>query len=60
MAAIALALGSGLLSIVAVLGSVYPIATVLLAHAVLGERITRTQRIGILVAFAGVAAVSAG
>jgi drug/metabolite transporter (DMT)-like permease len=56
----ALAAGRGLLSIVAVLGSVYPIATVLLAHAVLGERITRTQRLGIVIAFAGIAAVSAG
>lgn len=56
----ALAADRGLLSIVAVLGSVYPIATVLLAHAVLGERITWVQRAGVLVAFAGIAAVSAG
>jgi len=56
----ALAAHRGLLAIVAVLGSVYPIATVLLAHAVHGERITRTQKLGILVAFAGIAAVSAG
>jgi drug/metabolite transporter (DMT)-like permease len=39
---------------------VYPIATVLLAHLVLGERITRVQRLGVLCAFAGVAFVSAG
>ncbi len=56
----ALAAHRGLLAIVAVLGSVYPIATVLLAHAVHGERISRTQRLGILAAFAGIAAVSAG
>ncbi len=56
----ALAAHRGLLAIVAVLGSVYPIGTVLLAHLVLGERITRVQRIGVLVAFVGVAAVSAG
>jgi uncharacterized membrane protein len=55
----ALAAHRGLLSIVSVLGSVYPIATVLLAHVVLGERITWTQRLGVLVAFAGIAAVSA-
>ncbi len=55
----ALASGRGLLSIVSVLGSVYPIATVLLAHVLLGERITWTQRAGVLVAFAGIAAVSA-
>jgi uncharacterized membrane protein len=56
----ALAAHRGLLAIVAVLGSVYPIATVILAHLVLGERITRLQRCGVLVAFAGVAAASAG
>jgi drug/metabolite transporter (DMT)-like permease len=56
----ALAAHRGLLAIVAVLGSVYPIATVLLAHAIHGERITRKQQLGILAAFAGVAAVSAG
>ena len=32
----------------------------LLAHAIHRERITRTQKLGVLVAFAGVAAVSAG
>lgn len=56
----ALAAHRGLLAIVAVLGSIYPIATVLLAHAIHGERITRTQQLGILAAFAGVAAVSVG
>jgi len=55
-----LAAGRGLLAIVSVLGSVYPVATVILAHIVLGERITRTQRFGVLLAFAGVAAVSVG
>ena len=56
----ALAAHRGLLAIVAVLGSVYPICTVFLAHVVLGERITPTPRVSVLVAFAGVAAVSAG
>jgi drug/metabolite transporter (DMT)-like permease len=56
----ALAADRGLLAIVSVLGSVYPIATVLLAHVVLGERITGVQRLGVLCAFAGVAFVSAG
>jgi drug/metabolite transporter (DMT)-like permease len=55
-----LAADRGLLAIVSVLGSVYPVATVILAHLVLGERITRVQRGGILVAFVGIAAVSAG
>jgi uncharacterized membrane protein len=56
----ALAADRGLLAIVSVLGSVYPIATLLLAHVVLGERITGVQRLGVLCAFTGVAFVSAG
>ena len=50
----------GLLSLVAVLGSLYPIVTVLLAHIVLGERLTRSQQIGIAVALTGVAAIAGG
>jgi drug/metabolite transporter (DMT)-like permease len=50
----------GLLSLVAVLGSLYPIVTVLLAHVVLGERLTRPQQIGIAVALTGVAAIAGG
>jgi drug/metabolite transporter (DMT)-like permease len=49
----------GLLAIVSVLGSVYPIATVFLAHVILGERITRMQWAGVLAAVAGVALVTA-
>jgi drug/metabolite transporter (DMT)-like permease len=56
----ALAAGRGLLAVLSVLGSLYPVATVLLAHVVLGERISRTQRLGVLCAFTGVAFVSAG
>jgi drug/metabolite transporter (DMT)-like permease len=55
-----LAADRGLLAIVSVLGSVYPVATVILAHVVLGERITRVQRAGVGLAFVGVALVSAG
>jgi drug/metabolite transporter (DMT)-like permease len=55
-----LAASRGLLAIVSVLGSVYPVATVILAHAVLGERITRVQKVGVLFALVGVAAVSVG
>ena len=50
----------GLLSIVAVLGSVYPIVTLVLAHLVHGERITRAQRLGVGIAIVGVCLVSAG
>jgi drug/metabolite transporter (DMT)-like permease len=56
----ALASGRGLLAIVAVLGSLYPVVTVLLAHVLLGERLTRAQQAGVAVALAGVAAVGAG
>jgi drug/metabolite transporter (DMT)-like permease len=56
----ALATTEGLLSIVAVVGSLYPIATVLLARAILGERLRREQQAGVALAFLGVAAVAAG
>lgn len=55
----ALAGGRGLLSIVAVLGSLYPVVTVVLARGFLGERITGVQRAGVAIALAGVAVVSA-
>jgi drug/metabolite transporter (DMT)-like permease len=56
----ALASTRGLLAIVAVLGSLYPVTTVLLAHVVLGERLTGVQLAGVAVALAGVAALSVG
>ena len=56
----AFASGHGLLALVAVLGSLYPIATVLLAHLLLGERLTRPQQLGITVALAGVIAIAGG
>jgi drug/metabolite transporter (DMT)-like permease len=55
----ALASGHGLLAIVSVLGSLYPIVTVLLAYVLLHERLTRLQQAGVLAALAGVALVSA-
>jgi drug/metabolite transporter (DMT)-like permease len=55
----AVASGHGLLSLVSVLGSLYPIVTVLLAYALLGERLTRTQQAGVAVAMAGVVAIAA-
>lgn len=54
----ALASGRGLLALVAVLGSLYPIVTVLLAHVILGERLTRVQRLGVAVALAGVLTIA--
>jgi drug/metabolite transporter (DMT)-like permease len=55
----ALASREGLLAIVSVLGSLYPVPTVVLAHVVLRERISRTQRAGVIVALLGVAMVAA-
>ena len=56
----ALASGHGLLALVSVLGSLYPVTTVLLAHVLLAERLTRVQLAGVGVALAGVAALSVG
>jgi drug/metabolite transporter (DMT)-like permease len=50
----------GALSIVAVVGSLYPVMTVMLARAVLGERIRRVQQVGVAAALAGVAMIAAG
>jgi drug/metabolite transporter (DMT)-like permease len=50
----------GLLSVVSVLASLYPVVTVLLARTALRERVPRTQEAGVVVTLAGVALVSAG
>jgi drug/metabolite transporter (DMT)-like permease len=50
----------GLLSLVAVLGSAYPVVTVVLAHVVLGERLHPLQRVGAAGALVGAALISAG
>jgi drug/metabolite transporter (DMT)-like permease len=49
----------GLLSVVAVLSSLYPVVTIVLARVVLDERIERLQQIGIAVVLGGVVAISA-
>ena len=56
----ALASGHGLLALVSVLGSLYPVMTVVLAHLMLGERLTPTQLGGVALALAGVAVLSVG
>lgn len=50
----------GLVSVVSVLASLYPVVVVALAHAVLKERIARAQQAGVGLALAGVALISAG
>lgn len=55
-----LATTRGALSVVSVIGSLYPVITVLLARAVLKEQLSRTQAAGVALALAGVAVVSAG
>jgi drug/metabolite transporter (DMT)-like permease len=55
----AFASGHGLLALVSVLGSLYPVMTLFLAHAILGERLTRLQSLGVATALVGVAALSA-
>lgn len=49
----------GLVSIVMVLGSLFPITTAVLAFKILHERLHRIQYIGIILAVAGVAIISA-
>jgi uncharacterized membrane protein len=50
----------GALSIVSVVGSLYPVMTLILARAVLGERIRPVQQAGVAAALAGVAMIAAG
>jgi drug/metabolite transporter (DMT)-like permease len=50
----------GDLSIVSVVGSLYPIATVVLARAVLQERVRTVQAVGVMAALSGVALIAVG
>jgi len=57
---LALALNEGLVSLVSVLSSLYPVVTIALARALLGELIGRVQAGGAAIALAGVGLISAG
>jgi drug/metabolite transporter (DMT)-like permease len=52
--------GRGLVSVTAVLASLYPVVTIALARVVLAERVARSQQIGIVLTVAGVALISVG
>ena len=47
----------GLLAVVSVLGSLYPVATAVLARVVLGERLMRVQIAGVSVALSGIVVI---
>jgi drug/metabolite transporter (DMT)-like permease len=54
----AIATTKGLLSVVAVLGSLYPVVTVVLARIYLGERLRRFQQVAIAACLVGVVAIA--
>ncbi len=56
----ALAAQTGMLALVAVLGSLYPVSTVILARGFLHERLSRLQWAGVVTAFVGVALIALG
>ena len=55
-----LAVQSGSLAIAAVLSSLYPVTTVILATVILRERITRSHAVGIMLAAAGIVCITVG
>jgi drug/metabolite transporter (DMT)-like permease len=57
---IAVASGIGLLSLVAVGGSLFPIVTVILARVILSERLARVQQLGVALALTGVVLIASG
>jgi drug/metabolite transporter (DMT)-like permease len=59
-ASFALASQSDLVSVTAVLASLYPVITVLLARRFHAERLARVQQVGVVLALGGVVALAAG
>jgi drug/metabolite transporter (DMT)-like permease len=56
----AVAATEGLVSLVAVLASLYPVVVVLLAHLILGERVRPSQQLGVAAALGGVGLIVSG
>ena len=56
----ALAASQGMVSVASVLGSLYPVVTILLARAVLGERLAGIQNVGVLLSIVGVVVLASG
>ena len=56
--AFAIATTGGLLSLVSVLGGLFPVVTVALAYVFLHERLAGVQRVGVLLALAGIPLIS--
>jgi drug/metabolite transporter (DMT)-like permease len=54
------ATAEGKLSVVSVLGSLFPVVTVTLAFVLLGERLSRPQSVGVAAALAGVVLLASG
>jgi drug/metabolite transporter (DMT)-like permease len=55
-----LATQAGRLDVAATLSSLYPVTTILLAMAFLGERVTRSHALGIVAAVAAIVLIGAG
>jgi drug/metabolite transporter (DMT)-like permease len=53
-----LASSQGMVSLISVMASLYPIVTVLLAHVILGERLALSQRLGAGAAFGGIGLIT--
>ncbi len=56
----AISSSQGMVSVASVLGSLYPVVTILLARGIIGERLRGVQNVGVILSLAGVVAIAAG